>query len=629
MAVNRNGLALRWVPERKRTDEIYLAAVTQDGMALGYVPEQKRTLTLCTIAIKHSKSPFNLDFVPEKMRTDEICLAAVRQNGNALRHVPEDKITKQIYLAAVSQDIQALKYIREEKRTLPLCIIAIKFFNSPEDWDLIPKTREILEPLYKHDPTKVGKLITTHFNKERKEILTAAMDRFLTKDLLGHVVMDGKKAYIEAAIDYRDPIIGDFLLKEFLAHPKLDLEVAFKLFPKQQKVLLPLFIALTYGIESKQVLSKIKFVKHETTIKLFLSFMKEMDDKKFLQQKKADLFLHVFDEQLERCSEMGKSKTHQIEHMWLKQESKDGVRTIPKEQAKDTIEHNQKILNLRLAMFKMITAENKWKPVQDFSTEAIKDFLLEDLLKNGFIDSSIEGAKDLFLDKFLNFRIPEAIFTYAGHFTKDKEMIGTIKEFISVVMKDTFLDHRHAFNSHKSFLSEEQLAVWEKSTSNSLEDPIVSDLEDQHNVFNRSKPGFKNLSIHDTEDPQDLLLSGTEVSGSCQNIAGNPGLNKCLMGYVLDGKVRVIAIKNAQGKIEARGILKLLVDKDNKPVLFLERIYPFRQFELAIKELAKQKADQMHVPLFVNGQGQALYSKGCIAPYEYEDEVVGYGVTDG
>ena len=538
-------------------------------------------------------------------------LSKVSSNGLELVNVPEWERTEEICLAAVSQNGQALRYVPEEKRTLPLCILAVKHRNSPCDLTWIPNKREMLLSLYEHDPAKVGQVITTHLNKERKEILTAAMDRFLTKDLLGHVVNDGKKAYIDAAIDHRDPSIGDFLFKEFLAHSKLDLEETVKQVKNQEKVLLPLFIALTYGIEPKQVLSKIKFVKHESTIKLFLSFMKEMDDKQYSKQEKADLFLHVFDEQLEFPIERITKKTHRIEHRH------DSIELIPIENAKRSIEKNESILNLRLAMFKMMTSENRWQlflKSKDFSTETIKDFLVGDLLQNGFIDSSIKDAKGLFLDKFLNFRIPGAIFTYAAHFIEDKEMIEPIKQFISVVMKDTFLDDRHAFNSHKSFLSQEQLAVWEKSTSNPLEIPIQKE-----QPFDRSKDGFKHLCIYDTEDPQDLLLCGTEVFGSCLNIAGDLDYNKCLMGYVLDGKVRLLAIKNSEGKIEARAVLKLLVDEKNQPVLFLENLYPHKQFESQIRQLAKQKAYLMNVPLFVKGEGETLYSKGCKAPYEYED----------
>jgi len=766
-AVAQNGLNLKYVPDSQKTPEVCTAALNQSLDAFDFVPDSQKTpemrmfleemylsnLTNNTISfdsipyyfrneaiwlygINNRKVKLN-EIIPVSRRTEQVCLAAVRQNGLALQYIDDEKITReiylaavrqnglalkyvpekmrteQVYLAAVTQNGQALQYIPEEMRTLALCIIAIKNSNIPCEWSWIPKKREILAPLYVHDPATIGELITTHFNEQRKEILTAAIDLFLTKDQWGHVVNDGKKAYINAGIDHRDPSIGDFLLKEFLAHPELDLEEGFKHFGKKHdKILLPLFIALTYGVEPKQFLSKINFAKHETTIKLLLSFMKEMEDRQCLKEQKAALFLHVFDEQLEKCTAMGKSKTHLIEHAWLKEESKHGVRTILREEAKHQIEQNQKILNLRLSLFKMITAANKWELFQeseDFSTEGIKRLLIEDLIKNGFIDASIENAKGLFLDKFLNFRIPGAIFSYAGHFSQDQKMIEPIKQFISGVMKGTFLDDRHAANSHRSSLSQEQLAIWEESTSNPLEaqiqkeqsfnpkkfledklvqddheprlkgfferienpvetkeDPssiqealkslyfanqetqiarienllkelkedgkyegsqFVLDLKDQLALFNRSKSGFKNLVIHDTEDPQDLLLSGTEVFGSCQNIAGNPLLNKCLMGYVLDGKVRLLAIKNSEGKIEARGILKLLVDEKDEPVLFLETLYPDNQFESQIRQLAKQKADLMNVPLFVMGQGKILYSKGCIAPYEYEDAV--FGVTDG
>jgi len=141
---------------------------------------------------------------------------------------------------------------------------------------------------------------------------------------------------------------------------------------------------------------------------------------------------------------------------------------------------------------------------------------------------------------------------------------------------------------------------------------------------------FTKWVIVDTDDPDDLLLCGTEVAGSCQSVDyQNPSLNKCLVAYLADGKNRLIAIKNAKGQIVARSIMRLLWDGE-KPVLFQERLYPSGadpNFEKALRAFAIARAEKLGVPL-LSGEGKELYpnpvsSLGGIAPYEYVDAAQG------
>ena len=76
-----------------------------------------------------------------------------------------------------------------------------------------------------------------------------------------------------------------------------------------------------------------------------------------------------------------------------------------------------------------------------------------------------------------------------------------------------------------------------------------------------------------------LFLCGTDVEGSCQAVDGDPYLNRCLMGYVNNGHVKMAAILDSDGKTIARCILKLSIIKneDNgteEPAIFLEDVYP-------------------------------------------------------
>ncbi len=107
------------------------------------------------------------------------------------------------------------------------------------------------------------------------------------------------------------------------------------------------------------------------------------------------------------------------------------------------------------------------------------------------------------------------------------------------------------------------------------------------------------LHIVDTDAAEDLLLCGTEVTGSCQRVDGSPSLNMALMGYVMDGKYRMLAAKNDAGQIAARRMLRLLHDDNGMPVLHLERLYANAgvgeggQVDAALVALARAKASAL------------------------------------
>lgn len=148
----------------------------------------------------------------------------------------------------------------------------------------------------------------------------------------------------------------------------------------------------------------------------------------------------------------------------------------------------------------------------------------------------------------------------------------------------------------------------------------------------------QNYAIEDTNHWEDLLLSGTDVIGSCQRISGDVYYNKCLLAYMQDGKNRAIVIKDKSGKIQARSIMRLLWDETlNKAVLFQERLYhnPGVSDEAlkAINLMFSRRAKELKVPLVCTGNDNkrsypnSLKSLGSPAPFEYVD--AGPGVTDG
>ena len=110
-------------------------------------------------------------------------------------------------------------------------------------------------------------------------------------------------------------------------------------------------------------------------------------------------------------------------------------------------------------------------------------------------------------------------------------------------------------------------------------------------------------------------------------------MNKGLLGYLLDGKIRALVIKSKEGpdgKILGRALLKLMWDGE-KPVLYLERFYlnePSSLYENALIELAERKAKILGLELVAEkGKGKQyekpLQSLGGPAVFEYSDASAG------
>ena len=109
IAVSKNGLNLKYVPEQYRDIAMCLAAVQSDGGALGEVPERillgDKGYEICLTAVRNDLKGLVLSFVPEcYLRGKEgkaLCEAAVKANGYALEYVPKRLITKELAKVAI------------------------------------------------------------------------------------------------------------------------------------------------------------------------------------------------------------------------------------------------------------------------------------------------------------------------------------------------------------------------------------------------------------------------------------------------------------------------------------------------------------------------------------------------
>jgi hypothetical protein len=176
--------------------------------------------------------------------------------------------------------------------------------------------------------------------------------------------------------------------------------------------------------------------------------------------------------------------------------------------------------------------------------------------------------------------------------------------FIHSVLDNTFPEVRYdvALNPHLKQLSHEILVQWRQP----LAEVTTGDFR-----------------IIDTDEPNRLLLCGTDFLGSCQGVNEDPYLNRGLLGYLMNGQTRLLAVVNRKGLIVARCMIRLLMDEQKNPVLFMEKLYGNTRYRGSIEDLARAKARAMNLPLMIAApQGVAyipLRSDGGLAPYEYSD----------
>lgn len=191
---------------------------------------------------------------------------------------------------------------------------------------------------------------------------------------------------------------------------------------------------------------------------------------------------------------------------------------------------------------------------------------------------------------------------------------------------------------------------------------LFDDIYKNHEPFKQFKESLCNAiltyydppaarwTVEDTDEWSDLILLG-EFAQSCQKLDGDPNITKCLLGYLMDGKNRVIFLKDDKMNNMGRVVIRLLWDRDtHSPVLFQEESYFMENIPLKAKEAVQKmillRAQLLKIPLVARkcvAQEHAvstlkpfshlLQSLGSRTPFEYVDalaeEMGGAGITPG
>lgn len=175
IAVNQNGLALKYIKPDDQTDELCMTAIKNNYLALRYV--HKQTFKICMLSlyksdgkrsiIKMIKNPeiniyceilkkypsemkyvcfnvgaieseeqlftmclkrngLNIQHIRLSRLTYQLCEWAVKNNGLAIQYVPECFCSEMICLLAIRQNVKAIKYINPRIRTTEMWTLALK-----------------------------------------------------------------------------------------------------------------------------------------------------------------------------------------------------------------------------------------------------------------------------------------------------------------------------------------------------------------------------------------------------------------------------------------------------------------------------------------------------------------------
>lgn len=309
--------------------------------------------------------------------------------------------------------------------------------------------------------------------------------------------------------------------------------------------------------------------------------------------------------------------------------------------------------------FKEIWKTGKRKLIQDVSEVDEKERSenkfnpREYLFQRICLDKHIDFAEYTTLNFLSNPREP-----ISNHIDSSLQELSEMKEKLKNSKEEDATKHFHQLLLQEKIISlcdprkniqERELLFKEakdcvEKIFNSKDHQFIQDLNGLKILMKSEKKQQSNLNwfVEETDVWDDLLLCGTEVLGSCQNIHGQESLNKCLLNYLLDGKNRIVVLKNTEGQIRARVILRLLWDEEKKcPILFQERLYTSPEVLAssldAINKMCIEKARDLGITLVTSDNNEiagdepypnSIESLNGCAPFEYVD-ADGLGTTNG
>lgn len=284
----------------------------------------------------------------------------------------------------------------------------------------------------------------------------------------------------------------------------------------------------------------------------------------------------------------------------------------------------------RLHTIAMLLGKEAFARCIHYSIEEIDNFFQEQFIKLFRFENLLESQADLicltrrYFETFATFRQPLALFhLFSTMVNQSKEVIKNLQSYIYHVLNGDFFAYKYLQTDDQPHL--EQLYQYrgvKEGWIKEIEPIILRDKKESGDYL------LNHFTVEITSDPQDLLLLGTEVQGSCLSVFNNSNHNKALFGYLINGDVQAIVLKDRKKRIQARAILRLLQNYQGRPVLFIEKIYANKHKQAwleAIVSMAKAKAISMMIPLYSaepfspEKSTEQLIFKGSRAAYVFSD----------
>lgn len=271
----------------------------------------------------------------------------------------------------------------------------------------------------------------------------------------------------------------------------------------------------------------------------------------------------------------------------------------------------------------------------------VKNFIKEEL------NISIEGYGEKYDATIGLSRDPIQIFSYIINLQIDayneceeateieeeleKNEIDLFSDFISDILQDKYKQNRYCLekNSHLNYLftnKRDLYEIWQQNRNLKLGELV------QDNFMEK----YKNYQVSESDDPYEILFSGNDF-GTCMKLDSLEGMNSGLLGPLLDGKYKIISVKNEKGQSVARCYLKIL-EQNEEPVLFMEQHYfrpkYFSFLSKALNQMCILKAKEMNMNLLYyenddrNFSGQIfetskpVTSLGSRSTVEYVDALI-------
>lgn len=265
----------------------------------------------------------------------------------------------------------------------------------------------------------------------------------------------------------------------------------------------------------------------------------------------------------------------------------------------------------------------------------------ETFLKKAKNLNDLQGAlEELFINKF-EIKIPNFLDNYQNTLGKwrNKTALMTFLQKLKSLPED---DRQLALSLSSKLLKHVLTGEYQKIRYETSKNPHLAEIERTHpKIFLKWQENLKldnqdRYQVIETDDPNHILLMGTEVYGSSLNVDASPSFTKVLLGNWLDGKNRLCLVCNEHGTIVARTLLRILIDTQGRPVLYMSDYYTvadaednhFKSKYLALlTSIAKKKAIYLGIPLvntYILPQAEKLIdypyrlqAKEKPVPYEY------------